>query len=162
MEDMKKQLYENITNQLNLFGSDVEPAVGHIWEMKRLESLKCWTMAQPSSNEMAESGFYCPNMNYPGTVKCFSCFIELDGWEPTDKPWEEHKKRALACNPPCKFIEIGKKESDFTVDDYLEILKSVMIRTMKERCEMNLKKTLSFHRKKKSVLKKDLQKLGLS
>jgi len=140
--------------------SELEPTLDYIWEIKRLKSLENWTMAKPSAKELAEAGFYCPNRELSGTVRCFSCFIELDGWEPTDKPWEEHKKRALALKPPCKFVEIGKKESDHTVNDFLEIQGSVMTRIPKERYEKNLKMVLDTHTKKKKTLKKDLQKMG--
>jgi len=147
-------------NQLDSF--ELEPTVGHIWEMKRLKSLNKWKLAKPSAKEMAESGFYCPNPDVPETVRCFSCLIELDGWEPTDKPWEEHKKRALSLNPPCMFVEIGKKESDLLVKDYLDIFKSVMLRVVNKKCEKNLNVALSLHKKKKTSLRKDLQKLGVS
>lgn len=155
MADLKEQ----IKKQLNSF--EIEPTVGYIWELKRLKSLENWEMIKPSAEEMAQSGFYCPNSDIPGTVKCFSCFIELDGWEPTDKPWEEHKKRALTLNPPCKFIEIGKKESDLVVEDFLDILKSVIVRIVNTTFEKNLNTLLALHKKKKSSLKKDLQKLGM-
>lgn len=148
-----------IENELKSVES--EP-LSHIWELKRLKSLQNWTMAKPSAQEMAQSGFYCPKLDKPDEVKCFSCFIELDGWEPSDKPWEEHKKRASSVNPPCKFIEIGKKESDFTVDDFLEIQKSVILRILNENCEQLTKKALSHYTKKKSLLKKGLQKMGVS
>lgn len=161
MTNVEKQLVNQIMNQLQPYES--EPTVGHVWEMKRMSSLDGWKMAKPSAKEMAESGFYCPRPDkYPDTVRCFSCFIELDGWEPTDKPWEEHKKRALSLNPPCKFIQIGKKESDLTVDDFLEIQKSIMIRVIKNRCQTNLDAALSLHKKKKAALKKDLQKIGIA
>lgn len=144
-----------------LSSPELKETLDYIWEIKRLESLKNWTMTTPSAKELAEAGFYCPNMELTGSVKCFACFIELDGWEPTDNPWEEHKKRALALKPPCKFIEIGKKEFKYTVNDFLEIQKSVMMRILNARCEMNLKVALDTHAKKKKALKKDLQKLGL-
>lgn len=154
----------DLRNQINkhLNSLEMEPTIGHIWQLKRLKSLENWTMAKPSAEDMAEAGFYCPNSDIPETVKCFSCFIELDGWEPTDKPWEEHKKRALTLNPPCKFIEIGKMESDFVVEDFLDILKSVILRTVNIKFETNLNTMLSLHKKKKLALKKDLQKLGIS
>lgn len=155
-------LQKLISDQENPLGS--LPATEYSWMAKRLKSLEDWPMAKPSAQDMAEAGFYNPNPDAAGSdsVRCFSCFIELDGWEPTDNPWDEHKKRALALNPPCKFIEIGKKEKDLTVDDYLEILKSAMIRTWNDKCEKNLKAVLSLHRKKKSALKKDLQKMGIA
>lgn len=159
MQDIKQEILNNVVNQLESF--EFEPTIGHTWELARLKSLENWTMVKPSAEEMAKAGFYCPNPDVPDTVKCFSCFIELDGWEPTDKPWEEHKKRALTLNPPCRFMEIGKRELDYTVDDFLEIQKSVLLRTYEEKCEKSLKSTIALHKKKKTVLKKELQKLGL-
>ncbi|KAF0767555.1 baculoviral IAP repeat-containing protein 5-like [Aphis craccivora] len=159
MENIENIITKQIQNQFE--SPEIEPFC-YIWQMKRLKSLQNWTMAKPSAEEMAEAGFYCPNPDIPDTVRCFSCFIELDGWEPTDKPWEEHKKRALSLNPPCRFIEICKKESDFTVDDFLEIKKSVILRIFNEKCEKLIKTSLSLHKKKKSALKKDLQKKGMS
>lgn len=154
MADLKEKIKK--LNSLKM-----EPIVEYIWESNRLRSLKNWPMVKPSAEEMAHSGFYCPNTDYPGIVKCFSCFIELDGWEPTDNPWEEHKKRAVTLNPPCKFIEIGKKESDHMVDDFLDILKSVIIRVINKTFDKNLNTMLVLHKKKKTSLKKELQKLGI-
>lgn len=156
MSVIKKQ----ITKQLESF--EFDSRFEHIWETKRLNSLKNWTMDKPSAKEMAEAGFYCPQSDTPGTVKCFSCFIELDGWEPTDKPWEEHRKRALTLDPPCKFAELGKKEEDLIVDDFLAIIKSLMLRIVKEECKSNLNTALSLHKKKKTLLRKELQKMGIS
>lgn len=141
---------------------EFDPRIGHIWEMKRLKSMENWSINKPSAVEMVEAGFYCPQLDAPGTVRCFSCFIELDGWEPTDNPWEEHRKRALSLDPPCKFIELGKKEKEMTVDDFLEILKSVMLRVVKEECKKNLNLANAHHKKKKAALKKELQKMGIS
>ncbi|XP_025412328.1 baculoviral IAP repeat-containing protein 5-like [Sipha flava] len=160
MQDIKQEIMKNVVNQMGSF--EFEPTIGYVWELSRLKSLENWTMEKPSAEEMAEAGFYCPNPDVPDVVKCFSCFIELDGWEPTDKPWNEHRKRALTLNPPCKFIEIGKKEMDCSVNDFLEIQKSVALRSFKEKCEKNLKTMLALHKKQKSSLKKELQKLGVS
>lgn len=160
MHNVKQEIMDNVVNQLGAF--EFEPTIGYTWELARLKSLGNWTMVKPSAEEMAKAGFYCPNPDIPDTVKCFSCFIELDGWEPSDNPWEEHRKRAISLNPPCKFIEIGKKELDYSVNDFLEIQKSVLLQTFKEKCEKSLKTTLALHKKKKSALKKELQKLGIS
>lgn len=157
---MADGLQQLIMSRLNLF--DPEPTIEHIWLSKRLKSLDKWPMVKPSASDMAEAGFYCPNPDVPETVRCFSCFIELDGWEPTDNPWEEHKKRALTLKPPCKFVEIGKKESDIVVDDFLEILKSIVLRVVNDQREKSLAVALYNHKKKKSILKKEVQKMGLS
>lgn len=133
-----------------------------MWEYNRLKSLQNWPMSKPSAKLMAEAGFYIPNKNAPEIVKCFSCFIELDGWEPTDDPWEEHRKRALLLNPKCKYIELGKKESEFVVADFLQIMKSIMIRIVQNENEKYLASTLSQHKKQRSSLKTELKKMGIS
>lgn len=158
--------YSNMINQivqkLYLDTSKSEP-LGQIWQMQRLKSLESWPLDKPAAKEIAEAGFYCPNPNRSNDiVKCYSCFIELDGWEPNDNPWEEHRKRGLSIIPPCKFIEIGKKESELTVDDFLEIQKSVMLRIVQNKYKISLEAVLTQHKKKKIALKKDLKKLGMS
>lgn len=159
--DVNKQTAKEADVGVLTFDSDT--MVGQIWEMKRLQSLHKWPMAKPSAREMAEAGFYRPNPETcPGAVKCFSCFIELDGWEPADDPWEEHKKRSSALDTPCEFVKIGKKESEHTVKDNLDILKSVMLRTAKVKCERNLRAALYLHKKKKASLRQDLKNLGMS
>ncbi|XP_050436540.1 baculoviral IAP repeat-containing protein 5.2-B [Adelges cooleyi] len=157
---MNSEIHKAIIDQFKSFGFDQR--IGHAWEITRMNSLNNWNMSKPSTKEMAEAGFYCPQSDFPGTVRCFSCFIELDGWEPTDKPWEEHKKRALTLDPPCKFVELGKKEADLLVEDFLDILKSIMLRILKEETEKGLNTVMSLHKKKKTALKKELQKLGIS
>ncbi|CAI6343136.1 unnamed protein product [Macrosiphum euphorbiae] len=150
-----------IMNHIDNRALTSEP-ICYIWEMNRLNSLKNWPMIKPSAKEMAEAGFYCSNQDTPDTVKCFSCFIELDGWEQTDQPWEEHRNRNLSSKPPCKFVEIGKKESDFTVKDFLDIQKAVILRMFNKKKETITKTALSNHKKKKSALKKELKKMGFS
>jgi len=150
-----------IMNQIKNQNDELEP-ISYIWEMNRLKSLQNWTMPKPSAKEVAEAGFYCPMPDTPDTVRCFSCFIELHGWEPTDQPWVEHKNRNLSCKPPCKFIEIGKKESELTVNDFLNIKESVMLRTLYNKCETLKKIELNYLKKKKTALKKELKKKGIS
>ncbi len=31
------------------------------------------------------------------TVSCFLCLKSLDGWEPTDSAWQEHKNHSSGC-----------------------------------------------------------------
>jgi len=150
-----------IMNHINNLAFVSEP-ICYIWEMNRLNSLQNWTMIKPCAKEMAEAGFYCPNLDTPDTVRCFSCFIELHGWEPTDQPWKEHRKRHLSFKQPRKFVEIGKKESDFTVNDFLDIQKNLILRLFNKKSESITKTTLSNHQKKKSALKKKLKKFGYS
>ena len=61
---------------------------------------------------MAEAGFYyVGNPSEPDIARCYYCRRELDGWEPTDVPWDEHKRRE------CPFISLGKSPLDLTVED---------------------------------------------
>lgn len=163
MDVDNRNMIIEMVEKLKLDSSEAEPLC-QIWQVQRLKSLEDWPMVEPGAEKIAEAGFYrSPKSNHADdVVKCFSCFIELNGWEPSDKPWDEHRKRASSTVPPCKFIEIGKKESDFTLDDFLEIQKSVMIRIVQNKCKKSLEATLIQLKKKKRALKKDLQKLGMS
>ena len=61
---------------------------------------------------MAEAGFYyVGSSSEPDLARCYYCRRELDGWEPTDVPWDEHKRRE------CPFINLGKSPMDLTVED---------------------------------------------
>lgn len=65
---------------------------------------------------MAEAGFYLVgNSSEPDLVRCYYCRRELDGWEPTDVPWEEHKRRG------CPFISLGKLAQDLTIEDVFHL-----------------------------------------
>ncbi len=66
---------------------------------------------------MADAGFYFVGTEVePDLVRCFWCRRELDGWEPDDDPWQEHKRRK------CPFIELGKRnQMDFTVEESLKL-----------------------------------------
>lgn len=51
----------------------------------------------------------------PDLVRCYFCLRELDGWEVSDEPWDEHKRK------PCPFIAKGKRARDLTLQDFLEL-----------------------------------------
>lgn len=148
-----------IAGQLGSIEGD--PRFAQIWEAQRSRSLKNWSMDKPGDKEMAEAGFYCPVPDVPGTVKCFACFIELDGWEPTDDPWTEHRKRGLVLDSPCKFAELGKKEENLTVDDFVNVLKSLVLRVVTDECKKKHADALRHRSKMRAVLKKELKKLGI-
>ncbi|VDO23589.1 unnamed protein product [Brugia timori] len=51
--------------------------------------------------QMAEAGFYHqPNSAGDDRVLCFSCFVCLVCWEPSDEPWSEHERHS----PKCRFV----------------------------------------------------------
>lgn len=89
-------------------------------EKNRLVTFSDWPYEDClcSSKKMAEAGFFhVPSENEPDLVKCFLCLKELDGWEPEDDPWKEHKRHS----PKCQFIKLNKKECDWTIEDMLKL-----------------------------------------
>ncbi|XP_033917065.1 baculoviral IAP repeat-containing protein 5-like [Melopsittacus undulatus] len=68
--------------------------------------------------QMAAAGFvHCPSENGPDVVQCFFCFKELEGWEPDDDPFKEHKKHS----PRCAFISLQKDVSKLTLQEFLKL-----------------------------------------
>jgi len=56
-----------------------------------------WMFLEEECNpiKMARAGFYaCGGTEEPDLVRCVVCRKELEGWEPSDDPWEEHKSHA--------------------------------------------------------------------
>lgn len=66
------------------------------------ESKKGWKC---KVTKLVESG-WCwdpsPETDEPDAVTCFYCHLSLDGWEPNDDPFVEHKKR----EPHCPFFSL--------------------------------------------------------
>ena len=68
------------------------------------------------SFKMAEAGFYhVGSDSEPDLVRCYYCRRELDGWEPTDIPWDEHKRRE------CPYISLGKIPQNLTIEDTFDL-----------------------------------------
>lgn len=64
------------------------------------------------SFQMAEAGFYWKGNEVDvDSAACFLCGKVLDGWEPNDDPWSEHRKHA----PQCAFVKLGRPERQITV-----------------------------------------------
>ncbi|KAH0605875.1 uncharacterized protein H6S33_004332 [Morchella sextelata] len=52
----------------------------------------------PSVHRMAEAGWhYSPTKDSDDFANCAYCDLSLDGWEPTDDPIEEHRRRSPNC-----------------------------------------------------------------
>ncbi|KAI9722108.1 MAG: hypothetical protein M1828_004922 [Chrysothrix sp. TS-e1954] len=67
------------------------------WPHEHRKGWKCKTQ------KMVEAGWsYSPLPEADDCVHCFYCGVSLDGWEPKDDPWEEHKRRA----PQCGFFSL--------------------------------------------------------
>ncbi|XP_053607852.2 baculoviral IAP repeat-containing protein 5 [Plodia interpunctella] len=82
---------------------------------------------------MAEAGFYsvATGDDDADAAKCFLCGKELDGWEASDDPWEEHKSHAAKC----AFVQLGKKEDELLLSEYLSVVKQYMINEIKQMAE---------------------------
>ena len=88
---------------------------------------------------MSEAGFYfCGTDSDPDLARCYYCRRELDGWEPEDDPWEEHKRRK---GQLCAFIEMGKKPQELSTEDMfnLEIHRGLkLLKTLGEKQESEM------------------------
>ncbi|XP_003392050.2 PREDICTED: baculoviral IAP repeat-containing protein 5-like [Amphimedon queenslandica] len=73
--------------------------------------------------KMAEAGFYfCGTSSTPDWVRCIVCHHEMDGWEETDDPWEEH----CAHSPNCYYLKKAKDPYKITVGDVIEMEKEAI------------------------------------
>ncbi|MCJ1260825.1 hypothetical protein MMC22_000688 [Lobaria immixta] len=62
------------------------------------ESKRGWIC---KTQKMIESGwYYCPTAESDDYAKCSYCSLGLDGWEPKDNPYDEHRRRS----PDCAFF----------------------------------------------------------
>eukprot|EP00914_Ancora_sagittata_P005537 GHVO01011329.1.p1 GENE.GHVO01011329.1~~GHVO01011329.1.p1 ORF type:complete len:130 (+),score=22.61 GHVO01011329.1:132-521(+) len=79
----------------------------------------------------AEAGFfYTPESNSPDLVQCFYCDKELDGWDPNDDPWEEHKSHSSKC--PYLKMEDMSDMTLLTMQDQMKLLQAKHSLMMKE------------------------------
>ncbi|KAF2757777.1 inhibitor of apoptosis repeat-containing protein [Pseudovirgaria hyperparasitica] len=62
-----------------------------------------WPHSSPAPEELAHAGFYWkPLPDCLDNVRCFQCDANIDGWESTDNPTDEH----LALSPHCAWAII--------------------------------------------------------
>ncbi|XP_059051573.1 baculoviral IAP repeat-containing protein 5 [Achroia grisella] len=123
---------------------------------ERLKTFKNWPFNNNNkcnARNMAEAGFYsvATGDEDADAAKCFLCGKELDGWEASDDPWEEHKSHAAKC----AFVQLGRKEDDLLFSEYLSVVKQYMINNLKQDGEL-CKEIID--EKAKSVRRKCLSK----
>ncbi|CAG4975843.1 unnamed protein product [Colias eurytheme] len=104
---------------------------------ERVKTFKAWPFSDDfkcNVRNMAEAGFYsvATGDDDADAAKCFLCGKELDGWEPNDDPWAEHKSHAAKC----AFVQLGKKEDDLLLAEYLSIIKQYMSNEIKRLAEV--------------------------
>nr|XP_053607852.1 baculoviral IAP repeat-containing protein 5 [Plodia interpunctella] len=103
---------------------------------ERAKTFKKWPFNDKNkcnAQNMAEAGFYsvATGDDDADAAKCFLCGKELDGWEASDDPWEEHKSHAAKC----AFVQLGKKEDELLLSEYLSVVKQYMINEIKQMAE---------------------------
>ncbi|XP_063381252.1 baculoviral IAP repeat-containing protein 5-like [Cydia fagiglandana] len=103
---------------------------------ERVKTFKNWPFNDKNTcnvRNMAEAGFYsvATGDDDADAAKCFLCGKELDGWEPNDDPWSEHKSHA----PKCAFAQLGKKEDELLCSEFLSVVKQYMINELSQQAE---------------------------
>ncbi|KAJ8037268.1 Baculoviral IAP repeat-containing protein 5 [Holothuria leucospilota] len=110
-------------------------------ESERLASFKDWPFNEDCGcvpAKMAAAGFYhCPTDRESDVVRCFMCGKELDGWEPSDDPWEEHKKHSNKC----PFLN-AKPESEETLSEFLKTERDRQEQRIVRAVELKIKEFL--------------------
>ncbi|KAK7111453.1 hypothetical protein V1264_011080 [Littorina saxatilis] len=90
------------------------------FRQERLKSFKDWPFEDANCNaeKLADAGFYhIPSDQSPDATRCFACYKELDGWEPEDDPWSEHKKHSAQC----PFLKFGVPVEELSVQELLKL-----------------------------------------
>lgn len=77
---------------------------------------------------MAEAGFFVVEPDkLSDYVECFICGKQLDGWEDTDNPWDEHEKHQVTC----PYIKLNKRnQMDWTVEEAYLLMKQFVIKQL--------------------------------
>ncbi|XP_011496715.1 PREDICTED: baculoviral IAP repeat-containing protein 5 [Ceratosolen solmsi marchali] len=94
------------------------------WKKGRLETFGHWPYKSESHRctpeNMASAGFFAVGeKDEPDLVECFICSKQLDGWEPDDDPWQEHKKH----QPNCLYIKLNKSdEGSLTIKELFQLM----------------------------------------
>ncbi|KAF4126526.1 Inhibitor of Apoptosis domain [Geosmithia morbida] len=71
-----------------------------LWPHDGKRAWKCKT------KQLVEAGWrYTPTLDSDDNATCAYCGLGLDGWEPGDKPYEEHEKRS----PSCLFFTLSRQ-----------------------------------------------------
>ncbi|XP_011314491.1 baculoviral IAP repeat-containing protein 5 [Fopius arisanus] len=90
----------------------------------RLKTFKNWPFnhdVRCNPKAMADAGFFAvDDPEEPDLAECFFCGKQLDGWEATDDPWEEHKSHQANC----AYVKLNKTtENEWTINETFALLK---------------------------------------
>lgn len=121
----------------------------------RLETFKDWPFTEETGScctamKMAEAGFFHSANDSVDVARCFVCLKELEGWEPEDNPFEEHRKHS----PKCEFLLLNKKEEDWTVQEFLELETKRHMNVMQKIIELKTKEFLELAEHVQSEMEK--------
>lgn len=105
---------------------------------------------------MAEAGFFWTGTKEePDSAQCFVCNKQMDGWESTDDPWQEHKSHA----EKCPFVVIGKREEMLTCTELNDLWVTMAKNLVEIKFKLLNKELLDdYNEAKKEIL--DYQKNG--
>ncbi|KAK0095664.1 hypothetical protein PV326_007708 [Microctonus aethiopoides] len=119
--------------------ADALPEVeSNFWTKGRLKSYEHWPYQSSefkcNPEHMAAAGFICVGgVDEPDLVECFICSKQLDGWDSTDDPWQEHKKHQANC----PYILLNKnKEEMWTIDELYTLVKQYHSKECARKKEM--------------------------
>ncbi|XP_066601343.1 baculoviral IAP repeat-containing protein 5 [Prorops nasuta] len=137
---------------MDMFGK-VDPI---FWSSGRLKTYDNWpfkntTKCNPMA--LAAAGFFkVPESSEPDLAECFICHKQLDGWEESDDPWEEHIKH----NESCAFVKLGKQdELSWTVEELFLLFKEFCIKNLTTLLE----KKVTALAERREELKKEIPKI---
>ncbi|KAI0210316.1 Baculoviral IAP repeat-containing protein 5 [Lamellibrachia satsuma] len=100
--------------------------------------------------KMAEAGFYHIGSDQePDLVRCFVCLKELDGWEPNDLPWEEHRAHSAGC----LFLKL-KNPKEMTIAELLKLEAAAQVNLMKKSNERLIAKYEKYAEETRNELEK--------
>jgi Inhibitor of Apoptosis domain. len=102
---------------------NIEIASPMMFYTNRLATFTNWTFKSGNctAEHMAHAGFY---LIQDDCTKCVFCYKELDGWEVTDYPWDEHKSH----KPDCPFVQLNKRDLTTCHIDEFIVLNSAVVK----------------------------------
>uniref|UniRef100_A0A8D9E2F6 Baculoviral IAP repeat-containing protein 5 n=1 Tax=Cacopsylla melanoneura TaxID=428564 RepID=A0A8D9E2F6_9HEMI len=123
---------QKLASRLQQYGIAVADPM--VFFFKRLATFTNWPFKHGSctGEHMAYAGYYCVQDD---CAKCIYCVKELDGWEETDDPWEEHKSHKA----DCPFISLNIRDvtamdiSDFVMLNHIVLKNKRMDQFRKSR-----------------------------
>ncbi|XP_037038121.1 baculoviral IAP repeat-containing protein 5.2-B [Bradysia coprophila] len=111
--------------------SDIGGKGYNLFEQERLATFRYWKFSDDlpcNKFALSAAGFYKCNTEKDGSDECvcFYCGKALGDWDAEDDPFKEHK----AHSSKCKFINLGRRESELKVKEFLDLVESWCLNQM--------------------------------